>query len=286
MPLRQLDGNGYLATTKVYANSSDDRGGGPNSRFRVALNTELRDVVSVELTGFSIPRSIGPTFPLGQDYVDFHVYKNAERFDFSFQIPQASYTISTLVAYLDNTMHTLAWNALGSGVFFIVEADAINKLTFTFVWASSLLTFSWGLDFRSGPNSTNSAYSLLGFEQEDYTGTDVSFRDLAIEAPSPTNLNLFRYIDISLEEIPELQPMKRIYIGNTDTYTLVNQAITPRTRILTNTERLNRLRYITINASLGGGQEVLDVTYDLEFTIYNLEADDNVPDWVQETFLL
>ena len=287
MPFHEIDGDSYLAVTKVYVNSSDDRGDGTNSRFRVPLNTELRNVVSVELTGYAIPRSVAPTIPAATSYVDFHVIEDGiTRYDFSFQIPQTSFTVDTLSSYLEDTMDELVSDEIRASLYYVVTPSDNNVLEFIFGWADDFHTYTWGLDFKTGPNSATSAYAQLGFEQEDYTSTSRSLRQQEINAVVPVALSTFRYVDITLEEIPELQPIKRVFIGDTADYTLVNQNVAPRTRIITNTERSARLRYITINASLAGGEELLDITYDLEFTIYNLQATENVPQWVNESFLL
>jgi len=287
MPFHEIDGESYLAVTKVYANSYDDRGEGTNGRFRVPLNTELRNVVSVELTGFAMPRSIAPTFPLVNSYVDFHVIEDGiTRYDYSFQLPQTSFTVDTLSTYLEDTMDELVSDEIKASLYYIVTPSANNVLEFTFGWADNFNTYTWGFDFKTGPNAVNSAYAQLGFEQEDYTSTRDDLRTEIITAPLPVMLDSYRYIDITIEEIPELQPIKRIFIGNTASYTLVSQNIAPRTRIITNTDGSARLRHITINASLAGGVEPNDITYDLEFTIYNLEATETTPEWVKESFLV
>lgn len=287
MPFHEIDGDSYLAVTKVYVNSTDDRGDGTNSRFRVQLNTELRDVVSVELTGFAMPRSVAPTVPASSSYVDFHVIEDGlTRYDYSFQIPKTAFTIDTLSDYLADTMDDLVSDEIKASLYYLVTPNDNNVLEFILGWADDFNTYTWGLDFKTGPNAANSAYAQLGFEQEDYTSTVRSLRQQQIDAVAPASLSTFRYVDITLEEVPELQPIKRIFIGDTADYTLVNQEVAPRTRIITNTERSARLRHITVNASLAGGEQLLDSTYDLEFTIYNLEATENVPEWVQESFLL
>ena len=287
MPLHEIDGESYLAVTKLYVNSTDDRGGGTNSRFRVDLNTELRNVVSVELTGYSIPRSVTPTFSPNKNHVDFHVIEDGiTRFDYSFQLPSTPFTIDTLTEYLEDTMDQLVSDEIGASLYFIVAPGENNVLEFEFRWAGSLHTYTWGLDLKTGPNATTSAYAELGFEQNDYTSTFGGFRNAIINAFVPVIFDTYRYIDISAEEIPELQPIKRVFLGNAASYTLVDQNVAPRTRIITNTDGSVRLRHLTINAILANGVEPLEETYDLEFTIYNLEAVEKVPEWVKERFLV
>jgi len=136
--------------------------------------------------------------------------------------------------------------------------------------------------FATGPNESDSMHRQLGYEKVDTVPDPVWGGTLSTYT---NNLNPLRYVDVTVKEAPELNPVARIFLNDHKMTRPINQ-IPTAVRWLQ--QPIQRLDELTISLRLEGGRRLAsteDPTHWLEFEILSLEPAQNIPSWVDQTFI-
>ena len=298
MPLQQELGPSYVKVTKIQIDSRDrttDSNGATD--YVIDINKEIQYVVGVEMTGFNFPDTLIPSFTsahnntAGTNIVDFELFANGSTVSntFSVAIPERHFTYQNLqVPYsgYTTTLESLLNDAIvndsdfGDGQTY--EARFVVTPTpdlTTRVSVSGIDGFRFL--FLTGSNSANSAYEQMGFTQAD------TAMELEHTSPSPVDLDKYRYVDISIEEVPELKPVHRLYLVSNANDTVSNNPNYSRTRLLT--DPVHRLRVMRFKLTLAGGIPVpvsSGQEHAFTLTILSLSNETTIPKWVRQTFTL
>ena len=312
MPLQlEKSERNYTKVSRVYTNSSDREEGGDLYSYRIKLPNELQFVTGIELTSYNFPNEISPSFIAengafpGTNMVDFYLWDDSSDYSehFTIEFPQKKYVYSDSFDESNSYVHVLRnlmRDAISTSPVF-GDAGSLN-LTWNYYVDSTNRTvlglntvdnIRWGFTFASGPNSANTAAYAMGFELADY---DSDYNDSttviynSITSPNATNLNPYRFVDVSLEEARELNPLARVYVTSDPFYGITQNSVNvSRTRLLSS-EPVRILRYLTITITLQGGRpppiNTGALNHDLGFTIFNLANEETVPDWLQQSFVL
>lgn len=302
MPLQnEITKNSYIKIDKVYVSSSKRN---QNSKglyqYQVDLDREFTNVVGVEVTGWSFPSKIAPTFVAagsnfrGTNIVDFALKAGALTTQFSFAWPENQFSYENpSVPYLSYTtvLRQLLYAAIASDADFgpggahetnfniIVDPKETTHFT---VSGPGLEGIS--LLFATGSNQRNSAFNQMGFSQ-----VDTPFQ-LDTESPGRTRLSPYVYFDISVKQVEEYTPLKRIYVANNAYYNTVkvDPAIT-RTRLLSH-HPIRLLKQLDITITLEGGVippvfEGLD--HEITFTFFSLQPENSkLPSYLKQVFVM
>jgi hypothetical protein len=137
--------------------------------------------------------------------------------------------------------------------------------------------------FRSGASNADSMHAVLGFDQVDTTPDAVSN---GARAPYVANLRPFRFIDVSILELPEFRPHSRIFM-DFDNFTKPTNPNPRCMRLLT--RPLQRLSTFTVLLTVEGLKPVSyrgSITHELEFEVLSIEPSINVPGWVKQRLTL
>jgi hypothetical protein len=151
---------------------------------------------------------------------------------------------------------------------------------------------SWFL-FGTGPNSLNSAASVLGFapgqDVGGYYDYSTSFAPgLFVTYPIPlraVDLYAMKYVDVYIAEVSEHEPLARIFLLDSDDGYTVRSDIASNVRIL-DTNPLRRIE--TLNVILRFEKDRLPPPeidtegYDLKFELTLLEPSQSIPSWATQ----
>jgi hypothetical protein len=278
--------SGFLQARRIYVDSAD-RSNGTVSDYEFKLPIAIPNVVSIELTGFSIPDSLTPSFQPGTDAVDFSVTRGGLTKIFTFRWPSNSYVYSTNVENqsFTNTLQRLMTNAIfsdpdfGAGsalpVTFLCQPTPDDK---TWIYCSAFASLLFG----TGPNRNEAANKQLGFLRVDYDfiPPTVGSTDSYLTGPNPVILEPIQRIEISIDEIPEYSPLAVLY-NPSEEYQTMND-ISFRSRFLDESPpRL--LSKLTIHVRADGKPIVsaLKNEHSLSFTAYCFTHSE-VPSWLTQ----
>jgi hypothetical protein len=300
MPLQTPKGPNYVKINTIYVNSEDRETGsvGPYD-YVIRLTNEIQYVIGMELTSYNLPSSLAPTFVAagsgfdGTNKLDFALSNGVITTVFSTEWPEKNYTYQNLnapyLSYLD-TLASLLDKAIdsdpdfGNGganeTFFDVDPDPEER---TVVVARGTGVTGLQFLFGTGPNAKDSAQLAMGFANAD---TPIA---LTTTSPSPTNLNPFSFVDVSIVQIPEYTPLSRVYMTNNLAFgTTRNEQRVTRSRLLSS-QPIHRLKEIRIKLTLANGvvpPSTTGLAHDLVFTVFSLANEDSVPSWVNQTFVI
>lgn len=148
------------------------------------------------------------------------------------------------------------------------------------------LTLKYGTGIASGKvDSSQNTARQLGFNP---------YRDTQVDANSYTvgdylfNNRPYRYLEVFVDEIDELQPVARIPLVNRQDDDYVTSEDPPRLpRILIRT--VERLWKMHVRLRLEGDRippTVADTGTDLVFDVYSIAPIQKLPDWINQTFTL
>lgn len=296
MPLEnQVLTNNYIRVSKIFVSSADrnENSEGPY-RYQVDLKDELQNVVAIEITGYSFPSEIAPTFVApgpgftGTYALDFEITTGALTKQFTAFWPERQFSYENVtvpyLSYIQTLQQILNLAILndadfGTGgaheAFFASVADP-QELSRVLISGPGVTGFRY--IFATGPNRDDAAFNAMGFNR-----VDTAFA-LEVVSPTRTNLKPFRHIDINLSEVPELIPLRRVYTTDNIYYgTVRNDPGVTRTRLLSShpIRKLNRMN-ITITLEGGVVPPVFQgLDHELTFTVFQLSNEETVPDWVQ-----
>lgn len=317
MPLQnqRSDGEAYIVDEIIYLDTENgpEQISGTNADVLLSPFKVLQDVVSIEVADIQIDRSAASMFTVynkldfefevddrtGSDpvYYQFTVTMplsdpNAEPMEI-YQLFDQAFNRQVRIEFTDGNWLSSgsAFNDPSYQMYFNIYAedpfessvnpDAPNTIGFD---TGSIIT-KMTLLFASGPNAdTLSAGPLLGFDKEDYdfTTIEVVFFDTIYYyvGVSQNNMNFspYNYIDITIDEVPELNPVFRFF---PKTYFSTRSQILPvKPRLLT--EPIKKLEKLTLRYRLEGGflPQVPPPLY-LSLRIFHLLEGNNVPDYLK-----
>lgn len=133
--------------------------------------------------------------------------------------------------------------------------------------------------FRSGPNEADSIHRVLGFDKADTTPDPVYN---GVVSPYRMNPKPFRYVDVSIDEVPEFSPHSRVYLTN-NKYSIAANPAGGNVRFLK--KPLQRLDRMTLSVNLEGGRTLSwrgEQSHELEFEVLSLEPTTGHPEWVHQ----
>lgn len=109
--------------------------------------------------------------------------------------------------------------------------------------------------FSSGPNKATSAATVLGFDDSsDFVFTDYVVGPYTFKYAQslyPASINRFRYLDVFVQETPELDPLYRIFLPTIRSVATALPENNSRVRLLT--EPVKKLKTLHVNFRLEGG---------------------------------
>lgn len=290
MPLQDNKSqNTWVKISKVYINS-DDREDGDVYSYRIKLNEEIQYVIGMELTSYSFPTTITPSFTESNRWIDMSLTDGTDTSVISISMPIKPFTYNGYQDTLDSLMTDAIdadpiFGSSGYGCYVIVNSNGEDKTEIEF-YDDSFDAVTMTLAFQSGPNASNSAYEQMGFEQSDYS----VFAGNTLTSPNPVNLTTYNYFDVNIEEARELRPLSRIYRNNNSFSGIaVNELNVTRTRVLSS-EPIRSLRYLTVRIRLAGG--VIPPTteqppHDIGITVLSVgNENSSIPRYLTQTFIL
>jgi hypothetical protein len=302
MPLQnEVSRNSYVKIDRIVfgSNERNENSRGPYV-YQIDLKNQIDNVIGCELTGYSFPSRLAPTFitsspgVIGTDAVDFFLQAGAIIGLFSFKWPANQFSYQNLgVPYLSYV------NVLKEQLQAAVEADAIfgtggpHQATFqvvadpeeiTHIVVSGAGVDGLGFQFASGPNNESSAFNQMGWNKVDTPAA------LVVKSPGIVALNPYVYFDVSIDEFAEFQPVKRIYVMDNQVYsTIRNDPSITRARLLSS-QPIRRLKRLSVRITLEGGIvppvfEGLD--HQITLTIFSLQPENYaLPQWMRQVFVM
>ena len=247
MPLPDFTSTKYLDRHRVFVSSDNKRAEGQTFWDGLySIGKQLRDVVSIEVVGYNIPRSIFPTFVAesrlpdgtlraGNNKLDVRVTDVPVTQSLTFTVTFPEGVFSSLSVFSGDISQELndAMDAAGDPVFntsnnyaFVNTSTgnaalsaALGKLdgTFTapvFRYTGDASLASSEFLFGTGENAANSAWKVLGYDQgvdsggPSLTAPGTTFDPIPVRA---TNTDPFTYVDVVVAEARERNPVKRIF---------------------------------------------------------------------------
>ena len=242
----------------------------PNSMdLSVELNNIYDRVIGIEVENYHIPVSTFSQFQ-GSNSIDFRLQNTsinggiAKDFTATIAIQPIVYNSPTWAAgdLLTNLSSAFESAILRDpdfgGIVSIVPIVSERKLTSlicrTLATGLALNSTNCTFLFATGPNKARSSASILGFDDN----IDLIFLDYVVgpytfkfaESLFPAQINRFRYIDILLEQTPELAPLYRIFLPTIRSVATSMPENNARVRLLT--EPLRKLKTLNISLRLEG----------------------------------
>lgn len=257
-----------------------------NANFTDDIYEQCSDVVSAELTAYSLSETISAPFPEpqtgsgtweGARYLDIRIQYLASTLDFSVEMPyvrgynvspsnfrtnNAYATLTKISAAIQTAMNALAtapfvtgtvqWIPYDNGFF----SDNSQGAYYLAARHSSGTFCTTTYRFASGPNAGNTPYKQLGFDQPiDVGGAPVVLPDFRTATwPIPDRMVNFyqqRYVNVRVDQLqPNFDPFPhaRIFLGNPADFVSTAQKPNDRTRLITNGPR--RLTKLTVRLTL------------------------------------
>jgi hypothetical protein len=314
----------------------------------IELDTEYERVVSIELVDYNVRRDITKTFHTsaanggspGNNWLDVHMTNddNAEELDFSIDMGDRNYVLAQDVADDLEALLNTTMDAQGSAYYSTTAGTPVTWTVFPagldpfgFVTINSLdnsvtlVNMDITVDragsnvygqflFKTGPHANEDMHQFLGYSDADTIIPSETFTFLGTEQPSVQspyfngNLQSFQYVDVFVDEVPELQPVARINIAKTqEEDNLVKRdsafgvdAFPDFTQILgvgNTTEHdfqtqhrllvdpIRKLTKLHIRLLMPDGSRPIEMHQggiDLVFDIYTISPEMDIPPWVKQ----
>lgn len=307
MPLQETEGPNYTKVTKVYVDSGErEENSGSVYDYRFALRDEIQYVTGMELTSYSFPDEVTPSFRAayknwrGTNKIDFYIDDGTNVGTFTATWPQKKYVFSAnpdvFTSYVD-VLPTLLVEAIGSDPIFgyagTYDISWVTSVTddqttrIKIMKSFSAPAMNWGFLFETGSNHNDAAYEPMGFAKADYSAISPN---PIITSPNAVNLEPYRYFDLVIDEVRELNPVARIYVTSNQFYGISqNEINVSRTRLLS-AEPLRRLKFLTVRLVLEGGIVLASDSstreHDIGLTVFSVANENSVPRWITQTFVL
>lgn len=324
MPLQALDSQSYIRRVRLMIDSDKRDKAESKSPFDFVynLNNLYEKVVGIELVGYNMKRDAQQMFTAdsgtfaGNNYVDVFmddVATQTNPYYFTVVIPERDYTSQTELAADLVTLFNTAMDAGG---------HAFHNTANLVFWAHTVI-FSIGLGsnavidhvieegaganidtvvgqylFGTGANAHRSAARPLGFPDGRDTNAlfTYSFSFLGFPATqtentpfilAETRLDPYRFIEVRIEQFPELDPVARIPLltDNDATPQSIDEA-NANVRLLTNP--VNNIDTMHIKLTLPDNRPPAENSFggfDLVFDLLLLSPETKIPGWVKQKFL-
>lgn len=322
MPIQEGLDKKYTKNTRIYINTDD--GVAIKDGYKRYQIDEIREVYSIEMSGFYTPNDIIPTFvarngefsgnnifELRLDDLDtgdtstFIIELDERRFYPSFVLPSnPPLDTRSLDEYMENIVKRAIvydphFGSPGSEAFntppsyfnfftFFLDNDPGNYEFYMEFVTSQNVTAT--VLFGSGSRKDDSCASVLGFPN-----TDLFFNDLdEATGPNPITFKTGRFVEVRVKEAREFNPLSRFFLQNDNLedennrivqYQNRNEINFYRPRILAS-EPPFRMRALTVSMMIDGTRPVpASVEAHLEFNIYSISNEETVPDWASDELL-
>lgn len=292
----------YIKSDKLFI-SSDDRESGTNFDYTFLTNSNIQNVIALELTGYNFPSQIAPTFIAatanapGNNIIDFQIYRSPFPRDLiSVSMPEKKYTYENLLNTTESYISALQRviqaafdaDATWGGLLTVTVYRNTDNKTEINVYSTSSLVDEIKIIFNTGVNSANAAYSVMGFENADYTFTALpdGFNHYLI-SPNSTDLDPFKFVDIFIDDC-EFSPFARVYLQDDYYGTTSNELNVTRTRLFSS-KPIRNFRRIGIKIRLLNNTVPPDVSKpnDLVLNVLSLNNEiHEIPEWVKQSFSL
>ena len=324
MPLQDIEGGGqaYLVEQDLFIDSQFNINSGSNTDFVFKPRDVLNNVTGVEVGNIQIYQSLnGPLSPNSWFDIQFTTDEVVPRvFLINFQLPAMvnGTTAEELVDLLKDSLAAALSSYFADGDWLVASARISGGQVFisiqvkspTFVlpfppaptapvtvgFANDVRFSSIVLLFGSGEHADKTAAEVFGFEKIDFTMSlsvigDPGFPEFAsfnyeAEAPNPPRVPDYSYIDIFIDELPELQPFFRFFPPRDDS--VIHQILPARRsqfRMLT--QPIRRLERLTVHVRLRGGVVPTDAfPIYLTLRVYHIKQGYNIPDYMTERIVL
>lgn len=318
MPLQEQrsDGSVYIVDEIVYVDGENDnqRPGDGNANIQFRPPKILQDVVSVEVSDIQISRNAASIFAI-QNKLDFElevdpndgsdpvyyvftvtyplVDPNAEPLEITQAMDQA-FNQQVQLEFTDgNWISSFAGSSVEGGFdtyFNITTSESFEPpntdapLTIGFV--SGALVTSITVLFKSGLNASTTLPEIFGFDYEDLQLNQSIISTLPYpiyyytgRSTNRMNYNVYNFIDITVDELPELNPVFRFF---PKTYFSTRTQILPqKPRLLT--KPIKKLERMTIRYRIDGTFTPLNPPPLLvNFRVFHLLEGFSVPEYVKE----
>jgi hypothetical protein len=278
-------------------------------------------IQSIELVSYNIPRAIMPTFVeaaidpsgnaiVGNNKLDIRLadVPETQSLEFTVTFPPGRYEsiedfTDTIPALFGDAMDAEgdAFFNTGAGVAFVVISSTIDSVANIFSVISEIggnnELISMEYLFESGVNTNNSAWNVFGFVQGEDSGglqtVNVGNGLLAptiIYDPVPTSaatVRPYRYIDVFIDEAPELSPVARIFLTDETTQESVyttNKRIQNRVRLLKDLP-IRKMSTMTVKIQFENNivpTEEFECGYDFIFDLMVLSPEQSIPCWTEQ----
>lgn len=203
------------------------------------------------------------------------------------------YFINSFAQALNDAMEAegdATFNAANNWAFYVYEGKPFTSgvyggLHIEFRQNNVAGTGSIEFLFSSGANATNSAWKVLGFDQGIDTPTTTVIDGttyVAAVQDSYLQLNPYRYIDVTFDEVPELRPHSRLWTTHSIDYKF-NPWVIEKVRLLT--QPLKRLETLTTRIRMADGLTPNTMSYYnwlLTLDMLVVSPETNLPDWINQ----
>lgn len=313
MPRTNVSNNAevYIKRERVFVDPEgrDRTRSKSQSSFVFPLNNLYEEVQGIELVEFNVTGSILRTFyategsHMGNNKVDIYMEDTAtgtNTLSFTLEMPSATYdTTAELAAALQtqlnaqmdaqgdafhNTSNDVEWTVTVSATENVLGAT--NVLIFTVEDNSVADSIEANFLFGTGANKREAAWKVLGFSE----GVDTAVFSLGgtnyyspVPAFSPT-LRPFRYVDVFVDQFPELRPVARLFITGEGSY-VRERVVQKGTRLLDTP--VKNIQNMNIRLTLANERPIPSVIQhgvDLVFDIFVVSQEQKVPGWLQQSF--
>jgi hypothetical protein len=285
MPLQEavFGAKTYIKSTRVSTSNQAEVPPVGSYFYSVQLPQAIQNVVGVELSEWTLPQALAPpflysnTFQIilhGPSLADetFTVQLGANYFVYNYPTAPANSYVDMVAQVLNDAVQSSA--VYGPKVSFSVavmanEFTSISLETIPYLGWSGPGSITFDLIFTTIPESPA---KFMGFEVLDYlsnsqlNGSSVLVQN--ITSNSPVDLSPFRYVNVTLGEVPEARPLAQIYLKNERFSTVRNVGYTP-VRFLTNP--IKTLSTLTVDVRLENGNRPTSFAeHDFTFIVYSL----------------
>lgn len=274
MPLLKDIDQSYINTEVIYIGSNESvatKNGVAD--FRYDLPSYYSDVVAMEMIDYQVPIQSCSQF-IGRNKIDFRL-RNTSIYAPGWKTLVATIPETIVVynspQYPSADILTLLYSAFKTAI--DTDPDFGGKVdivpypepTTTVTLLCRTLAFpplaSWpGFGsteceflFGTGVNKESSAALILGFDEVDYTFTNLTLYGTlfkSLSSPRETRINTYRYLDVFIEEFDEYVPFYRIFLPTIPSVWTVIPETSTRCRLLD--KPIRHMKRLTFRLRLNG----------------------------------
>jgi hypothetical protein len=303
MPLQNFDGASYLRSDRIFVNTNERDVGQSHSKFdfQQPLDQLYEKIVSMELVSWNLPFDMAPCIFAESELNETNNLLDVEIRDVAAILGTQTFTVELLeagyktvedmarditrqlnlqmqviggtyspVAIIDGGTETVWHSTVQDGKisFFADSSGVPNSMLTRFL-------------FTSGPSAGSTPATVLGFQTEADTITEVSPLIIGPTSTFPVILSPLRFVDVFVSQIDELSPVMRIPLSG-DLYD-TDRFHVNSFRLLT--QPVRKLQELNIRLEMIGGLSPEPVStngFDLIFDVLLLAPQLAVPSWTKQ----